>query len=92
MRWAPLVAVAVIGAVVWWRQHHDAEADASAHAATRSDSQVERADSAPRFQCEGKTRCSEMRSCEEARFYLQSCPGVKMDGDHDGEPCEKGPC
>ncbi|MGX9728225.1 MAG: excalibur calcium-binding domain-containing protein [Candidatus Electronema sp. VV] len=29
-----------------------------------------------------------MRSCEEAKFFLENCPDVKMDGDHDGIPCE----
>ncbi|WP_420992764.1 excalibur calcium-binding domain-containing protein [Cupriavidus sp. 30B13] len=43
------------------------------------------------FRCEGKQRCSEMRSCEEARFYLRNCPGVKIDGDGDGIPCEPPP-
>jgi cold shock CspA family protein len=42
----------------------------------------------PQFQCQGKTRCSEMRSCQEAMFYLENCPGVAMDGDGDGIPCE----
>ncbi len=42
----------------------------------------------PQFKCEGKERCPEMRSCEEAMFYLQSCPNTKMDGDADGIPCE----
>jgi len=41
------------------------------------------------FQCDGRTHCSQMRSCEEARFFLSRCPGVKMDGNHDGEPCEQ---
>jgi cold shock CspA family protein len=42
-----------------------------------------------RFQCEpNKTRCPQMSSCAEARFYLSHCPGVEMDGDHDGDPCE----
>ncbi len=31
---------------------------------------------------------SQMTSCAEATFFLKSCPGVKMDGDHDGVPCE----
>ncbi|MDF3883094.1 excalibur calcium-binding domain-containing protein [Cupriavidus basilensis] len=35
--------------------------------------------------------CSQMTSCEEARFYLRSCPGVKIDGDGDGIPCEVPP-
>lgn len=41
------------------------------------------------FQCDGRTHCSQMHSCEEARFFLSRCPGVKMDGNHDGEPCEQ---
>lgn len=40
------------------------------------------------FQCQGKVYCSEMNSYEEALFYVRNCPGTKMDGDHDGEPCE----
>ncbi len=38
--------------------------------------------------CDGRTHCSQMRSCAEARFFLQNCPGVQMDGDGDGIPCE----
>lgn len=45
----------------------------------------------PVFQCQGKQHCSQMTSCEEARFYLRNCPGVKIDGDHDGIPCEVPP-
>ncbi|MFM9834659.1 MAG: cold shock domain-containing protein [Methylophilaceae bacterium] len=40
------------------------------------------------FQCAGKTRCTEMSSCEEAKFYLNNCPGTIADGDGDGIPCE----
>jgi hypothetical protein len=40
------------------------------------------------FRCDGRTRCSQMSSCAEARFFLARCPGVEMDGDHDGVPCE----
>ncbi|MEP7157613.1 MAG: excalibur calcium-binding domain-containing protein [Betaproteobacteria bacterium] len=45
-----------------------------------------------RFKCEGKTHCSQMKSCEEATFYLKNCPGTQMDGDGDGIPCEKQWC
>lgn len=48
---------------------------------------VERPDN-PGFSCDGRTRCPEMRSCEEALYFLQNCPGTKMDGDQDGVPCE----
>jgi len=40
------------------------------------------------FHCDGRTHCSQMTSCAEAEFFLSNCPDVKMDGDHDGEPCE----
>lgn len=42
----------------------------------------------PHFQCQGKVYCSQMTSLEEAEFYLDNCPGTKMDGDEDGIPCE----
>lgn len=38
--------------------------------------------------CDGRTYCSQMTSCAEARYFLANCPGVKMDGNHDGVPCE----
>ncbi len=40
------------------------------------------------YRCDGRTHCSQMRSCDEARYFLGHCPGVKMDGDRDGIPCE----
>jgi len=44
------------------------------------------------YRCRGKTHCSHMSSCEEAKFYLHNCPGVKIDGDGNGVPCEKQWC
>ena len=44
------------------------------------------------YRCDGRTHCSQMRSCEEATWFLQHCPGVKMDGNRDGVPCEKQWC
>lgn len=44
------------------------------------------------FRCDGRTHCSEMRSCDEATYFLRNCPGVKMDGDHDGVACEEQWC
>jgi endonuclease YncB( thermonuclease family) len=40
------------------------------------------------MECGRKSRCSQMRSCEEARFYLNYCGVGSLDGDHDGEPCK----
>ncbi|WP_282114649.1 cold shock domain-containing protein [Pseudoalteromonas arctica] len=40
------------------------------------------------FTCDGKQYCTEMRSREEAVFFINNCPNTKMDGDRDGKPCE----
>jgi micrococcal nuclease len=42
--------------------------------------------------CDGRKRCSQMRSCEEANWFLKNCPGMEMDGDGDGVPCERQWC
>ena len=44
------------------------------------------------FKCDGRVYCSQMTSCAEATFFLRNCPGVKMDGNHDGVPCEQQWC
>ncbi|MDO9055840.1 MAG: excalibur calcium-binding domain-containing protein [Sulfuricurvum sp.] len=44
------------------------------------------------FQCDGRKHCSQMKSCEEATFFLNNCPNTKMDGNNDGIPCEKQWC
>lgn len=50
------------------------------------------ADRAPAFTCTGKQHCSQMTSCAEAKFYLENCPDVKIDGDGDKIPCERQWC
>jgi micrococcal nuclease len=42
--------------------------------------------------CDGRQFCSQMSSCVEATWFLNNCPGVKMDGDRDGVPCEQQWC
>ena len=41
------------------------------------------------FTCDGRQYCTEMRSREEAVFFINNCPNTKMDGDRDGDPCER---
>lgn len=43
----------------------------------------------PTFQCDDRQHCSEMSSKAEAQFFLENCPDTKMDGDNDGEACER---
>lgn len=44
------------------------------------------------FRCDGRTHCSQMTSCAEARYFLANCPGAQMDGNGDGDPCEQQWC
>ena len=39
--------------------------------------------------CGKKNRCSQMHSCEEARFYLLQCGVKSLDANLDGVPCER---
>ena len=49
-------------------------------------------DNSAAFRCDGRTRCTQMHSCAEARYFLAHCPGVQMDGDRNGVPCESQWC
>lgn len=42
-----------------------------------------------RFACAEKRYCSQMSSYAEAVFYLRECGASRLDGDHDGKPCER---
>jgi len=82
--------VAIVAIVVWRYNHHHQQrlADEREHVAPRSVQAPARAGVSSSFQCTGKQHCSQMGSCSEARLHLQHCPGTKIDGDGDGEPCE----
>lgn len=41
------------------------------------------------YHCDGRVYCSQMNSLDEARWFIKNCPGTKMDGDRNGEPCER---
>ena len=53
-----------------------------------SNSTGKKSNSVSRFKCDGRTFCSQMTSCQEAKFFLKNCPNTKMDGNNDGIPCE----
>jgi hypothetical protein len=44
------------------------------------------------YKCDGRKYCSQMNSCAEAKYFLTHCPGVRMDGDGNGIPCERQWC
>ena len=85
-----ILVVLVVGLLAWkfspelqsW-----AEAQQSNPKGTSAVATAPKPVSAP-FKCDGRKYCSQMTSCVEAKNFLQNCPGVKMDGDNDGVPCE----
>ncbi|MFH4351808.1 excalibur calcium-binding domain-containing protein, partial [Acinetobacter baumannii] len=40
------------------------------------------------YKCDGRKHCSQMRSKEEADWFVKNCPDTMMDGDGDGDACE----
>ena len=59
--------------------------------AVASSAELEKSSGIP-ARCDGRTHCSEMTSCAEAKWFINNCPGTRMDGNHDGVPCEKQWC
>jgi len=94
-----LVALVVIAGTWGYRhlsarQHRQALAAEPATVPSRS---VPPAATAPTpvtstFRCDGRTHCSQMTSCAEATWFLNNCPGTKLDGNNDGIPCEQQWC
>jgi len=85
-----------LGLVGWqvygqYQRRHPAQEVEVIHAAEQSSPFREIA-ATNSFRCDGRTYCSQMTSCAEASFFLKNCPGVKMDGNNDGVPCEQQWC
>lgn len=86
-----VVLLAALGAYGY--QHFTARRAAPPQAAVSDRASPLIETSAPAtFRCDGRTHCSQMTSCKEATYFLKNCPGTKMDGNHDGVPCEQQWC
>ena len=66
----------------WRKLHPSIKPDGDAAAATDHSA-------TPNTNCGNKKHCTEMSSCEEAKFYLTQCGVKSLDGDGDGLPCEE---
>ncbi|UXN38081.1 excalibur calcium-binding domain-containing protein [Avibacterium paragallinarum] len=45
--------------------------------------------SAGKYSCDDPIPyCKQMKSCEQAKFYLNQCGAGRLDRDNDGVPCE----
>jgi cold shock CspA family protein len=95
-----VVACALLAAAYWHfdRRTQRAAAARAEAAAQALEAPQQRAPAAPAqpvaslYRCDGRQHCSQMTSCSEAKFFLQNCPGTKMDGNGDGVPCEQQWC
>ncbi len=90
-----LIVLAIVAALGWYGYNrYSARSEALSvpeEAAELSTTATLAAAAAP-YKCDGRIYCSQMTSCEEATYFLRNCPGVKMDGNNDGVPCEKQWC
>jgi cold shock CspA family protein len=88
-----LFFLAIIAGVVWYQHGQQGQALADEAAAEQHRAEAD-ASLSRRFSCMGKQYCSQMTSCDEARFYLAHCPNTKLDGEGhgDGVPCESQWC
>jgi cold shock CspA family protein len=85
-----IVGLAMLCTVSWYayRLKYSSAPASEAATITRPATALETS----KFRCDGRTTCSQMASCEEATYFLKNCPGVKMDGNNDGIPCERQWC
>lgn len=83
-----LVLVVAAGTYVYSKFTHRSEPAAE----PKSAAPASLASPESRYSCDGRTMCSQMRSCEEATYFIRNCPDTKMDGDGDGVPCESQWC
>jgi hypothetical protein len=82
------IALGLVGGFAGFAYWTDVEFPFLGTPRTGSSTSTTHTDMKPLFRCEGKNKCSQMTSCEEAMFYLQHCPRASLDDDKDGIPCE----
>jgi hypothetical protein len=87
-----LLLATLIGFAAWKAfnsSHSDELEDTSTHSSGMEVKESFASNTAtPSFSCDGRVYCTDMTSRAEAEYFIRNCPGTKMDGDHDGIPCE----
>jgi cold shock CspA family protein len=88
----PLVLVVALGSYGYSEYKDRVRRQELAESAPASAAELETQSISSQFRCDGRTYCSQMTSCSEAKFFINHCPGTKMDGNNDGVPCEQQWC
>jgi hypothetical protein len=91
-----LLPFLILAALLWNGYQHfssrpaakAADADPESAPTAQGFAEVAETRSEQRYTCDGRKRCPQMHSCAEATWFLEHCPGMEMDGDRDGIPCE----
>ncbi|WP_306294399.1 excalibur calcium-binding domain-containing protein [Shewanella sp. Scap07] len=93
LRWLPMLLILALIVIGMDRPLNKPEPEPQIPVSQQFHNSADTSSNLPAFRCEtGKQHCSQMRSCEEAMFYIKHCPNTKMDGDKDGIPCERQWC
>jgi len=89
---AAALAVAGIYALRNFEEYRKRQSLAMTPASATMAREIDASRHALKARCDGRTMCSQMTSCEEATWFINHCPGTKMDGNKDGVPCEQQWC
>lgn len=94
-----LIVLLILGVAAWSGYRHFTASSASAATPMTANASsahpaapVAQQAPTPTYTCDGRTHCSQMRSCDEATYFIRHCPNTKMDGNGDGVPCEQQWC
>lgn len=64
------------------------EEDSTIKTSTKNNKKKANKENNSQFECGTKRYCKEMKSCAEAKFFLNQCGLERLDRDGDGKPCE----
>lgn len=87
-----LIIIGLLVGIVWFTMSNKKPNTVDNLKAAAAAETMSSTESANAFKCDGRTHCSQMKSCEEATFFIKNCPNTQMDGDNDGTPCESQWC
>ena len=87
-----LITLLILASLGWYGYSHYTTRTAPLRVQSAMPAADQPAQALSAFQCDGRKHCSQMTSCAEAKLFLKNCPGMQMDGNNDGVPCEKQWC
>jgi predicted negative regulator of RcsB-dependent stress response len=93
-----ILLLAAVGWIGWGKYKEHAKADRAAERAAREapvglpSAANGAAGSVSFITCDGRVSCNQMTSCEEAKFFVQNCPGMSPEGNREGTTCEQQWC